>query len=72
MRPDQIMSGSSYSNRAGTNVRSVVAIGNEHRPSDWNDQPRVLPSEPGVLYTQDGQQHSQYLSRFAKWADRAA
>jgi len=54
---------------AGRTRRTVLAIGNEHRPGKWwGGYGSVPPDEPGVLYEQGGEQRTLYLSYFAAWA----
>ncbi len=72
MSPKDIQVGKTYVNRgAGRTTRTVLAIGDEHRPNhwlgEWGTQP---PNEPGVLYEQKGEQCTLYLSSFARWAKR--
>jgi len=69
MKPKDIEPGKTYINKGkGKNMRTVIAIGNDHRPSHWlsNSEP---PEEPGVLYKDMKGIHSNlYLSSFAAWA----
>ena len=66
-----IQVGEVYRNRgAGRTHRTVLAIGDEHRPDNWLGDPDKKPDEPGVLYEQGGQKYALYLSSFAQWARR--
>jgi hypothetical protein len=72
MSPVEIQVGVTYVNRgAGRTQRTVLAIGDEHRPPHWlgawGTKP---PDEPGVLFEQKGKQYTLYLSSFAQWAKR--
>jgi hypothetical protein len=68
MKKQDIKVGKTYSNRGkGNTQRTVLAIGDEHRPGNWYSMnPR--PEEPGVKYEQEGIQDCLYLSSFAAWA----
>ena len=68
MKPSAVKVGVTYVNRgAGRTRRTVLAIGDGHRPDNWfSSKPR--PDEPGVLFEQKGQRHTLYLSSFAHWA----
>lgn len=72
MKARDIKVGRTYQNRgAGKTHRTVIAIGDEHRPEDWYGDPdKGPPNEPGVLFTQDGGSvhRTLYLSMFAQWA----
>ena len=70
MRAKDIQIGKTYVNRgAGKTTRTVLAIGDEHRPEHWlGTWGTIAPNEPGVLYEQKGVQHTIYLSSFATWA----
>lgn len=72
MKPSDIKVGSTYTNKgAGKTERKVIAIGDEHRPSQfWSPNPP--PEEPGVLYEQKGKQDKLYLSSFAAWCGKEA
>lgn len=72
MSPKDIQISKTYVNRgAGRTVRTVLAIGDEHRPHHWLDVWGILPpNESGVLYEQRGEQRTSYLSSFAAWAER--
>mgnify|MGYP001220101378 CR=1 FL=1 len=76
MKTSEIRVGVTYKNRGeGTTRRTVLAIGDEHRPESWlggdSSAPpklRYRPDEPGVLFSQNGKTRTLYLSTFAKWA----
>lgn len=72
MSPKDIQVGKTYINRgAGKTRRTVLAIGDEHRPRIWrSDSSR--PDEPGVLYKQMGIEGCLYLSMFAQWCGKEA
>jgi len=72
MKPNDICIGVTYVNRgAGRTTRTVLAIGDEYRPteqqSEWYGR-QSLKNEPGVLFEQKGKQFRLYLSAFASWA----
>ena len=70
MKHSEIKVGVTYINRAaGRTRRTVLAIGDEHRPTAWFSNSR-RPNEPGVLFEQDGKQNRLYISSFASWAGR--
>lgn len=72
MHPSKIQAGKTYANRgAGRTRRTVIAIGDEHRPEIWLS-PEPRPLEPGVLYEQNGKQDRLYLRSFASWAGKEA
>lgn len=67
MKIEAIKVGKTYSNRGkGTTKRTVLAIGDEHRPRHYFGA--TAPDEPGVLYEQDGKRDSLYISNFSSWA----
>lgn len=70
MKESDIKAGKTYKNRgAGRTRRTVIAIGDEHRPKRWyGDQDKGPPNEPGVLFTQGAVEGTLYLSMFAQWA----
>ena len=70
MKPSEITAGKTYSNRGkGMTKRTVIDISERHRPKHYfGCGPR--PSEPGVLYEQDGKRDVLYLSSFASWAGK--
>lgn len=72
MKASDIKAGKTYKNRgAGRTRRTVIAIGDEHRPKHWyGDHDKGPPSEPGVLFTQGNSsvERTLYLSMFAQWA----
>lgn len=71
MNPAEIQVGRTYVNRgAGKTKRKVLAIGNAHQPVNWYGGNR--PSEPGVLFEQEGKEKKLYLSSFAQWAGKEA
>jgi hypothetical protein len=70
MSPKDIQVGKTYTNRgAGKSRRTVIAIGDEHRPGCFNGIGSP-PNEPGVLYEQLGQRSTLYLSSFAGWCGK--
>jgi hypothetical protein len=73
VRPEKIEVGKSYANRgAGKTTRTVIAIGEEHRPNQfWNATGTPPnPNDPGVLYEQKGRQNTLYLQSFAAWCGK--
>jgi hypothetical protein len=71
MSPNDIQAGKTYTNRgAGKTRRTVIAIGDEHRPKRWNGYPDAFPNGTGVLYEQNGVRRNLYLPSFAQWAGR--
>lgn len=67
MKQKQIAVGKTYANKGkGTTKRTVLAIGDEHRPRHYSGA--TAPEEPGVLYEQDGKRDRLYISSFAAWA----
>jgi hypothetical protein len=69
MKTSEIEVGKTYVNRGkGTTKRTVLAIGDEHRPKHFFGA--TPPNEPGVLYEQSGALDYLYLSSFAAWAGR--
>ena len=69
MKPSEITAGKTYSNRGkGTTKRTVIEIGERHRPKHYFGSLR--PLEPCVLYEQDGKRDVLYLSSFASWAGK--
>lgn len=71
MKTSDIKVGETYVNRGkGRTRRTVIAIGDEHRPPRFYGL--VTPSEPGVLYEQNGKQYRLYLCSFAAWAGKKA
>lgn len=73
MKAHEIEVGKTYTNRgAGKTARTVIAIGVEHRPSQfWNNTGiPPNPDEPGVLYEQNGAQRHLFLSSFAAWCGK--
>jgi hypothetical protein len=71
MSPNDIQAGKTYTNRgAGKTRRTVIAIGDEHRPKRWNGLSTTKPNEPGVLYEQGGKRRNLYLPSFAQWVGR--
>lgn len=72
MKHSDIVVGETYINRgAGKTRRTVLAIGEEHRPKVWYS-PNPRPQEPGVRYKQGDYEGNLYLSSFAQWAGRKA
>ena len=70
MKPNEIKAGKTYSNRGkGTTTRTVIEIGDRHRPKHYFGS-SSRPSEPGILYEQDGKRDVLYLSSFASWAGK--
>lgn len=68
MKPSNVKVGVTYVNRgAGTTRRTVLAIGNEHRPMRWYGADPA-PNEVGVRFRQAGVENCLYLSAFAQWA----
>lgn len=75
MKTTEIKVGEIYVNRgAGRTRRTVIAIGEEHRPNHFWNATRTPPNpdEPGVLYEQNGRQNRLYLSSFAQWCGKVA
>lgn len=73
MYKTQIEVGKTYQNRgAGRTRRTVIAIGDEHRPRYYrnNTGKPPNPSEPGVLYEQNGKKGQLYLHSFAAWCGK--
>jgi len=70
MKPSDICVGKTYRNKGkGTTTRTVLAIGNEHRPRRWCGNMDTPPDGPGVLFSQVGKPDWKlYLSSFAAWA----
>lgn len=76
MKTSEILVDVTYKNRKkGTTRRTVLGIGDCYRPESWlggdrSTPPklRYRPNEPGVLFSQNGREHTLYLSTFAKWA----
>lgn len=70
MSPKDIEVGKTYRNRGkGQTTRTVLAIGDECRPSYWyGNRDSDTPNEPGVKYKQGDKERTLYLSSFAKWA----
>lgn len=73
MTTKDIKVGVTYRNRnKGKTTRTVLAIADEHRPHYWYGVVgSEAPDEPGVLYEQDGVQHTLYLSSFTRWVGSA-
>lgn len=67
VKPADVQVGLTYPNRgAGKTLRTVIAIGPEHRPRRFlSDRP--APDEDGVLYEQNGKRDCLYISSFAAW-----
>ena len=61
--------GRTYVNKgAGRTQRTVVGIGDEHRPTVWYSG-STPPDEPGVLYVDNrGREGQLYLCSFQSWA----
>lgn len=72
VKPEDVKVGVTYPNRgAGKTLRTVVAIGPEHRPKRFlSDRP--APNEDGVLYEQNGKRANLYISSFAAWCGQPA
>ena len=73
MRPEKIEVGKSYANRGkGKTTRTVIAIGEEHRPRTFLNATGTPPSpnDMGVLYEQNGKQRNLYLHSFAAWCGK--
>ena len=70
MRLSDVKVGETYVNRSGRTYRTVLAIGDKHRPDCWLGDPDKKPNEPGVLYEQGTRRYKLYLSSFAQWARR--
>ncbi len=70
MSPRFIRVGKTYRNNGkGQTTRTVLAIGDEHRPSYWfGNRDSATPNEPGVKYKQGDKERTLYLSSFAQWA----
>lgn len=70
MKAKDIQVGKTYVNRgAGKTRRTVLAIGDDHRPERWYST-SPAPDEPGVLYRQENSTHKLYLSSFAQWCGK--
>jgi len=70
MKTSEIKTGKTYVNKgAGKTRRTVIEIGNEHRPETFNSI-NDAPNEPGVLYEQSGKHRTLYLSSFAQWCGK--
>lgn len=73
MKVSDIQVGKTYRNRgAGKTVRTVIAIGDEHRPKSYHNSDGTPPANvPGVLYEQKGRGGNHYamlyLNSFAAW-----
>lgn len=71
MKPSEIVVGATYVNRGkGKTTRTVIAIGDEHRPPQWFGYASTAKNEPGVLFAQGGERCNLYLSSFASWAGK--
>jgi len=71
MKKSDIQVGCTYVNKgAGRTQRTVLAIGDEHRPKIFLSG-NPSPNEPGVHYRQDnGKEGKLYLSSFTQWCGR--
>lgn len=71
MKPSDIKVGKTYTNKGvGRTQRTVLAIGDEHRPRIFWNATNTPPDEPGVLYEQKGKKQTLYMSSFAKWCGK--
>jgi hypothetical protein len=71
MKKELIKVGMTYRSKGeGKTRRTVLAIGPEHRPREW-DGVAPRPNEDGVLFKQNNEEKRLYLSKFASWCDRA-
>lgn len=69
MSPKGIKVGKTYRNRGkGKTTRTVLAIGDEHKPRVYYNASGEHPDNTGVLYEQKGTQNRLYLKSFAQWA----
>ena len=70
MKRTQIKPGCLYKNgKGGKTTRLVVAIGDEHHPSQFfNVNGKLAQGEPGVKYIQKGEERTISLTSFAAWA----
>ena len=73
MKKEQIIVGHTYKNRrAGTTKRTVLAIGDNHKPEHYWNSGNLNPKldDTGVLFEQKGNNYNLFMSSFSSWCGK--